>query len=404
MKLTKSTIRPLIFSLATASPAVLAGDSFYEAFSEGTVKFDSRLRYESVEQDGKRDNASGLTIRTRLGYETADFYTLKGYVEMLDNRIVGGVDEFAPVRPGSDYPVIGDPAITVLNQGYLQSTPIEGMNIRGGRQRIIIDNARFVGNVGWRQNEQTFDSFRYQYDVSGFEMDLAYIGRVKGVVPAFNAKVDDIIANVAYNTDVGKITAYYYGLNHSDRGNDIRFDMNTYGVRWNGKADLGNKWKLLYSAEYAQQSVSLWKGQKADLDASYLVGEFGFGWDDYSLLAGYEVLGSDDGNYGFQTPLATKHKFNGWADVFLVTPAQGLSDTYLKAVAKVAGFKFVAVYHQFNSTEGDINYGNEVDLLAAKSFGKRYTVGLKYANFSTSDLPDTYASRSKYWVWGEIKF
>ena len=35
---------------------------------------------------------------------------------------------------------------------------------------------------------------------------------------------------------------------------------------------------------------------------------------------GYEELGSNAGLYGLQTPLATLHAFNGWADKFLVTP------------------------------------------------------------------------------------
>ena len=402
MKSTKTTLGALALGLLAGTPAAHAEDSFYEAFSGGKVKFDSRLRYEAVEQDNILKDASALTLRTRLGYGTADFHTLSGYVELLDNRIVGGVDEFAPMKSG--YSVVADPAITVLNQGYLQSTPVEGMTIRGGRQRIIIDNARFVGNVGWRQNEQTFDSLRFDYDVAGFNIDLAYIGRVKGIVSKFNAKTDDIIANVSYNTGVGKITGYYYGLNHSDRSNAVRFDNQTSGIRWSGAAKLDDHWKLLYTAEYATQTVSLNGGAPADFSADYLFGEFGFGYDGYSLSLGYEVLGSDEGQYGFQTPLATKHKFNGWADLFLVTPAAGLEDAYVKGVAKVAGFKFVAMYHQFSSTEDSIDYGSELDLLAVYNFGKKYAVGVKYADFSAGDTPAVYASTQKFWLWGEIKF
>ena len=62
------------------------------------------------------------------------------------------------------------------------------------------------------------------------------------------------------------------------------------------------------------------------LDAGAVVGIYDFG-------VGWEVLGGDDStvlNEAFQTPLATLHAFQGWADVFLSTPAAGIDDKYLK--------------------------------------------------------------------------
>jgi len=47
-------------------------------------------------------------------------------------------------------------------------------------------------------------------------------------------------------------------------------------------------------------------------------------------LVGYEVL-EGNGAIGFATPLATLHAFNGWADMFLTTPANGLKDLYFRA-------------------------------------------------------------------------
>ena len=49
------------------------------------------------------------------------------------------------------------------------------------------------------------------------------------------------------------------------------------------------------------------------------------GW---RIGGGYEVLGADDGAAltSFQTPLATLHKFQGWADKFLTTPPNGIRE------------------------------------------------------------------------------
>src|SRR3546814_1461069 len=49
-------------------------------------------------------------------------------------------------------------------------------------------------------------------------------------------------------------------------------------------------------------------------------------WQTFSLNGNYEVLGSDAGVFAFQTPLATLHKFQGWADLFLTTHSAGVRD------------------------------------------------------------------------------
>ena len=56
-----------------------------------------------------------------------------------------------------------------------------------------------------------------------------------------------------------------------------------------------------------------------------------------NLTLGYEVLGSDDGKKGFATPLATGHKFQGFADKFLTTPNDGVQDLYV-GVARITSY------------------------------------------------------------------
>ena len=46
-------------------------------------------------------------------------------------------------------------------------------------------------------------------------------------------------------------------------------------------------------------------------------------------MGGIEYL-EGNGTIGFSTPLATLHKFQGFADVFLTTPASGITDAYGK--------------------------------------------------------------------------
>ena len=67
------------------------------------------------------------------------------------------------------------------------------------------------------------------------------------------------------------------------------------------------------------------------------------------------------------------------------------------------GVNLTAVYHDFSSDEGSIDFGTETNLQAIKKFGKTYAIGTKYAAFD-GDSASTYRDTDKFWVWGEITF
>jgi hypothetical protein len=375
--------------LLAVSPAAFAEDSFYEALTSGKAKLDTRLRYETVESDKPDTNyTSALTLRTRLGYETGELFKTKGHIEMSDNRIVGGVDNYT--KP--DHSTIADPEVTRLNQAYLKSSPLEGLTATVGRQRIILDNARFVGNVGWRQTEQVYDAARFEYGIADFKADISYVWDVHGIASKFNREAQDVFVNLSYKTPVGKVTGYHY-LNK----NQELLDIATTGIRFTGKTKAGEI-GLNYQAEYAMQENSL-----ADKEADYMHASLGATYKGFGFAAGYEVLGSDDATYGFQTPLATKHAFNGWADQFLATPDQGLSDTYAKISGSVAGIKMAAVYHKYDSVEESLELGSEIDVVIVKPFAKKYKVGVKFADYSAPDDSAKHDT-TKYWAFAEMKF
>ncbi len=183
------------------------------------------------------------------------------------------------------------------------------------------------------------------------------------------------------------------------------------GARFIGSHAWGDGLKFLYTGEYADQSP--YKDGALSNNASYAFVELGIGIKAVTLKAGYELLGGD-GVYAFQTPLATGHAFNGWADQFLVTPLTGLEDTYFSAAAALKGIKLLGVYHNFALDEGSGDYGTELDLRITKGFGKMYSVGAKYANYSADagtpafSLPGAIVRPNvdvkKFWVWLGLKF
>ena len=170
-------------------------------------------------------------------------------------------------------------------------------------------------------------------------------------------------------------------------------DNDTFGLRYAGAFDLDSL-KLLLTLEGAQQEVDAG-------DTEYYFAELGAQIAGVTVKVAQEVLGSDDGTVAFQTPLATKHAFNGWSDQFLATPDDGLEDTFVSVGGKLAGFKLLAVFHDFKSNEGSTDYGTETNVLVARPIGKNYVVGLKYADYSADDFK---SDTRKYWAWAELKF
>ena len=320
---------------------------------------------------------------------------------MEDSRIVLGQGDYTVGPTGynvGEYSVIADPETTELDQAYIQYRS-DNIKVKAGRQVIALDTHRFIGSVAWRQDRQTFDGISVNYKVSdNIHAFYAYVNqrnRIFAEAADFDSK--DHFLNVSYSNNIGKLTAYAYLL---EIDNDTDNALDTYGIRYAGSYSTDSA-KWLYTAEVAKQSS---ENATNDFDASYLLLEAGAVVSGVTAKLGYEVLGSDDGNYGFATPLATLHKFNGWSDQFLGTPAQGLKDMSATISAKFAGGKWTAIYHQFDADEASLaidDLGSEINLLYTTKVAERFNLGVKYANYSADDFK---VDTDRVWVWVSTKF
>jgi len=184
----------------------------------------------------------------------------------------------------------------------------------------------------------------------------------------------------------------FYSYLLDEKNSDTQYD--TYGLRFSG-----NNEGLGYQLEYAAQEKELSNG--TEFDADYLLAEASLKVDAVKFALGFENLQSDNGNFGFATPLATAHKFQGWADQFLGTPNEGIKDIYFSAGGKLGGVKLLAVYHDFASDtdnlSGDNDLGSEFGFVASKKFGD-YGLSLKYANYSDGDSSFNKADTEKLWL------
>ena len=376
-------------------------DELSKALTAGKVSADFNLRYETVEQDNALKDASALTLRSRLAYTTGKVSGWSAMMEVEDTRIVLGQGDYSVPQTAYNsgiYSVIADPEHTELDQAYVQYSS-DTFSAKIGRQLIAWDGQRFIGHVGWRQDRQTYDGISAKYSPNkALSLNYAYLTQRNRIfAEAQDQDSKDHLFNGAYQTALGTVTAYAYLL-ELDNNTDNALD--TFGASFVGSSMAGET-KLLYSLEYATQSN---KSAGSDFDADYMLIEGGAVFNGMTAKLGYEVLGSDNGAYGFSTPLATLHKFNGWADIFLTTPAQGLVDTYVSLGGKLAGGAWTAVYHDFSADEASStvdDLGTELDLSYVRNYGSNYSAGLKYTAYSgDSGRVDT----DKLWLWLGAKF
>ncbi len=201
-----------------------------------------------------------------------------------------------------------------------------------------------------------------------------------------DVNTDPYIVNVTTRLPGGTLTAYAHLIELEDTPGRSHRNL---GLRYGGKHAFNDEVDLLYTGEYAEQSD--YKGGASIIDSSYYFAEVGVRCKRITSRVGFELLGSNDGAYGFSTPFATLHKFNGWTDLFLTTPDTGLEDLYVSVSAGLWGFKAKAVYHDFSADANTEDLGNELDLQVARTFHGHYTAVLKYADFSSDSdsLPET---------------
>ena len=393
----------LAATLVPCAGPLVAGETIARTFAEGEVAIDLRYRFEGVDQDGFAEDAESSTLRLRLGYETGTYHGVFAGADFEAIVVVGddGYDSTANGR--TEFPVVPDPEGEELNQAYLGYRGIKDTTtFKLGRQRIILDNARFIGNVGWRQNEQTFDAFSIKSAIPGnvslFAGHLNNANRIFGEdhpdPSRAELNLDADLLNISADFSVGKLTGYAYLIEQEDIP---AASHKNFGVRYTGKHELGEKTVLRYTAEYADQSDY---ADGADtVDADYGLAQIGVTTHGIGVQVGYEILGGD-GVYGFQTPLATLHAFNGWTDRFLLTPDTGIRDLNLAVRGAFAGVKLLGVYHDFSADSGGADHGSEYGVSVSRTFNKMWTAALKYASYDS----DTFSvDVDKLWITLQFK-
>ncbi len=393
---------------ADAAPADTASSpALSDAIASGKLILEFRPRFEGVDQANLKRDAEAYTLRTHLGWETGAWHGAKALIEISDVAHTGPEHYNTTVNGKTLYPVIGDPDQVRLNRAQLNWTANDNFSVTLGRQRINLDDQRFVGNANWRQNEQTFDAARVDAGYGPLKATYIYIGHVNRVFgDTLDWSSESHLFNAGYTlSDLLKVQGFYYALDFTTSTAAAKAASTaTSGAKVTGKAWV-SLYQLAYGATYAHQTE--YGRNPGHFALDYWEGDVTGTFDIYSVKAMYESM-EGDGVRGFATPLATLHIYQGWADAFLTTPAKGIQDANL-ALSVKPRFKFTYLYnteffvryHDFKTETTDKSLGSEWDLQATGAITPKITALAKVADYhGVTGTP----SRTKVWFGFEYKF
>jgi len=412
---------PLTMAFAQAAQAA-PGDPV--KFADG-LTFDpiveGRLRYETVNTPTK--DADAVTMRLRAGFEIK---STSGLSFLAEGEGTLGLDNNYNAFPGNltaaafgdskqfraAYATVSDPQNIDLNRLQIGWRGKKGA-LTIGRQRINLDDQRFVGSVAWRQNEQTFDAVRAEAQVGPVALDATYSNAQRSIFgsdggPRQSYGGDFVFAGAGAKLGPVNAKAFAYLLSY-DESFYFANSSASYGARATASLPVAEGLKLNLAGSYAYQRD--YGSNPVRYSASYAAAEAGVAAKEWTLTAGYELLGGDaSAGKAFQTPMATLHKFNGWADLFLTTPQTttygGLQDWYggiayrFDSVKALPGLNAAVVFHRFDSDYGNLRYGDEWD--ASLGFKvKRMNLLAKYANYQAKDFG---VDTQKFWLQLEFAY
>ncbi|MDA0901864.1 MAG: alginate export family protein [Proteobacteria bacterium] len=367
-----------------------------DALKQGKPYLQLNYRYEFVRDKDAQKDANASTLLTVLGYDSAEFKGFSGKLEFQDISVIGSKrynDGFND--DNNNRATVGDVAGTSVNQAYINWKAPKATNIRAGIQKIAFDNQRFVGEAAWRQSGQTFEAVRVsnQY-FKNLTLNYAFIDTINRAAPDSRGitQYDDNnihLFNIAYDIpEHVKISIYDYLIDideapsSSSKSQGIRVASHQY------KFDDG--FTASYQLEFAKQKD--YGNNPKNYSTDYILAEANIGYEQFDSRIGLERLGADRKGGSFQTPIAARHRVNGWADRFLTTPAQGLLDFYLAAGYRTKTSNKIInniysqfTFHNFSSRRDNIDLGEEYDFIIKKDFEKYFNVGLKAAHFRSSD-------------------
>jgi len=388
-----------------------------QAYSQFSVdaqlrpRFEFRHGYKTLFPDNA-DPATFVSQRTRLnfGYKTEK---LQLYISPQDVRVWGDVPQLN----------VADENGFSLHQAWAEILLVSDLSFKIGRQEIVYDDQRFLGNVDWAQQGRSHDAAVLKYEPSAMKLHFGAAYNQDGEGITGNTLKTNTYKSLQYlwlHKDWNIVNASFLFLNNGlqyidevdETKNDTRYSQ-TAGIHLKaGINDFNFSSNLYYQFGKDVDDNSL-DAYLISLEAIYSASEkinIGLGGE---LQSGNEYGSSVEGkNKAFNPLYGTNHKFNGFMDYFYVgnhLNNVGLVDLY--ANVKYSFNKksnVTAVVHQFFAAE-TINdqlskdLGFELDLVTSLKLTEFVGVQAGYSHFfaskATEAVKNNLDGNTNNWAW-----
>jgi len=385
-----------------------------DALFGGDFGIELRYRYQFLDDEAFDLDGHASTLRALIHYETKPVHGVSFLGELRAVQRIASGDLFNDTLNGNiNRPVIADPEEAEIDQALLKfDNIVPDTTVTVGRRKIALNNQRFISTLPFRQNANSFDGvvlentfipdlylhYSYAFNFNRAFTDDSPVGNFdEANFHLFHGEYtfDERLKLIGYG--------YLLGIEEASFAGASNLATNTFGVNAKGKFALSEKVHFHYDVEYANQTDN--SENSRDFNLNYFRVQPGISYGPWQLNVGYEVLGGD-GIQGFSTPLALLHAFNGYADVFVVTPPDGLEDFYVNLTYKPTydGLKigdydllkdsaFHVAFHRFDAEDSGLDYGYEIDASFKKKLAKNLSLVLEYAHYKADfDGPVTPAS------------
>lgn len=306
----------------------------------------------------------GTSQRTRLGFGyRTDKYSFG--LQIQDVRFWGSTPQLASV----------DGFTTTIHQAWAEVKLADKLSVKAGRQELVYDDHRILGNVGWAQQARSHDLALFKYE-DGFKLHLGLAVNQVQTRPYPTPKNYKSMQYIWFNKEFSdaytlSILALNNGVDDTTLNNGTGSSMTTFSqiigqrsvfktgaikIGFNFYYQMGNDKAAYFDAADKINKHKKYSAMNIGIDVSYKLS------DNIKLGIGYEFLSGNSQtdttieysqtNHAFNPLYGTNHKFNGWMDYFYVgnhNNSVGLQDIYLKLDYSKNKFIAGAAFHYFMS-------------------------------------------------------
>jgi len=396
---TAPAVAPVIFIalVLAAIPAAFAQESepltLAQALQQGKTSLQLRLSYDNADVAGNpTDSATQLSLRTRLGYRTAEWSGFAMFLQFQD--VSAAIRTYAPLDP--EYDTINDPEVATVHQAYLEYAALPGSTVRVGRQEFRLENGRLLSESPWRQQGQAFDAA----SISSKSIDkLALIAAYANKMLNSSAQFVDFEHFVFIDADYTGLEnqhlyAHAFWLDNIER--TARIDTATFGIRASGDFEA-----FEYQGDYnIQQKYADAEGGGGDMISGFAAIKFG----EFRAGPGYtKISGADGKDHAFDTLIGTTHQFQGFANVFAGTNGagvvNGVVEYYVLVGGTHGGARWQVSHHILNQESQDQAYGDENDARIIYTYDENLTLSAEVGLYAASTDNESTLGTADKTVW-----